>query len=520
MAMVLEQGDPIALIEHRETVAAHLQTMAFLQSVQRREDAPIETFVGHYASTAAYDAAERLFCEWAEPTGNDANMALDQARALWAVGQILQRPDHPASQHARQKIDLFMDRAFHKVAQASEIGHRAVQIHIAPPADLPVAVEVEATAPVRLDLSGGWSDTPPYCFERGGHVVNVAIDLAGKPPVRAVVRTLDEPVLRLESHDLGRLVELPMLDHQPVSADVRDAFALHKIALDMVGLLRASVASAGGKAGLHVMTECRVPKGSGLGTSSILAATLLAALHKLCGRDATTGELIEQTLLLEQRLSTGGGWQDQIGGIVGGVKSTVTAPGIPQRPLVETLAMSDAQYQGLQERLVVYYSGQQRLARDILRRVEGRWLGREPAVKLLKDQLRESAAAMRAGLLRGRWAVVAREIDRYWRLKKELYPGSTTPTIDVLLLELRDHYIAAGMAGAGGGGFAYFLCRSARQAERLRQLLAERSARPGSLGAVYETQIDRVGLRVSVTRQTTSAERPRVASRRRQPIVV
>src|SRR5437588_8228455 len=148
----------------------------------------------------------------------------------------------------------------------------------------------------------------------------------------------------------------------------------------MAGLLpldhsdvRKHLASAG--AGLHLVTESRVPKGSGLGTSSILAAALLAALHKLRGRQPSHVELIEQTLLLEQRLSTGGGWQDQVGGIVGGVKSTVSAPGIPQRPVIEPLALSDATYQALEERLVVYYSGQQRLARDILRRVMGRWLG-------------------------------------------------------------------------------------------------------------------------------------------------
>src|SRR5437588_2979538 len=159
----------------------------------------------------------------------------------------------------------------------------------------------------------------------------------------------------------------------------------------MAGLLpvdhtdvRKHLAAAG--AGLHLVTESRVPKGSGLGTSSILAAALLAALHKLRGRTPTPVELIEQTLLLEQRLSTGGGWQDQVGGIVGGVKSTITSPGVPQRPVVETLALSDSTFRGLEERLVVYFSGQQRLARDILRRVMGRWLGREPAcIALMND---------------------------------------------------------------------------------------------------------------------------------------
>jgi fucokinase len=179
------------------------------------------------------------------------------------------------------------------------------------------------------------------------------------------------------------------------------------------------------------------------------------------------------------------------------VKSTITAPGIPQRPVVESLALSDSLYKALEDRLVVYFSGQQRLARDILRRVVGRWLGREPAAVMLNRELKESATELRNAMLKGRWLVVGREIARYWRIKKDLFPGSTTPSIDVLFLELKDHYLAAGLAGAGGGGFAYFFCRDARQANQLRQLLAERANRPGMLGNVYETQINRTGLSVS-----------------------
>ena len=37
-----------------------------------------------------------------------------------------------------------------------------------------------ATAPARLDLSGGWSDTPPLCFEHGGAVTNIGIKIDGK----------------------------------------------------------------------------------------------------------------------------------------------------------------------------------------------------------------------------------------------------------------------------------------------------------------------------------------------------
>ncbi|HSZ55219.1 MAG TPA: L-fucokinase [Tepidisphaeraceae bacterium] len=548
MAMVLASADPEALIAHREVVAAALQSEQLIASIRRGEDQPLDALIGRYMTADAYAEAERLLNENAAGSvDGDAALALTQARALWSASQLLSRPDHPAAASARQRIDSYMQRAFAKVAQASEIGYLPPAVGSEAPfgsqgeaqphgrrharrgegrgegrrrgasdfpspqpspggrggnAKLRPGLEVTATAPVRLDLAGGWTDTPPYCFERGGHVVNLAINLDGRPPVRAVVRTLQEPRLILESHDLGRKIEP---DSLPAELDVRDPFALHRIALSLTGLvpmessdLRQRLRALG--SGLHITTESRVPKGSGLGTSSILAAALLAALHRVRGRTPSTAALIEQTLLLEQRLSTGGGWQDQVGGIVGGIKSTLTTPGVPQRPMIEQLELTDAQYAALEQRLVVYYSGQQRLARDILRRVMGRWLAREPAMQSMTESLKETAASLRTALSKSRWLAAAKPIARYWQIKKELYPGSTTPAIDLLLLELRDDYLAAGLAGAGGGGFAYFLCRDPRQAHRLRQRLAEFSSRPGFPGSVYSTQINRDGLLVKSVR--------------------
>ena len=39
-------------------------------------------------------------------------------------------------------------------------------------------------SPVRIDLAGGWTDTPPYSLYAGGNVVNLAIELNGQPPLQ------------------------------------------------------------------------------------------------------------------------------------------------------------------------------------------------------------------------------------------------------------------------------------------------------------------------------------------------
>ena len=492
MAMILESSDPAGLIEHRETVAAYLQTGQILDSIRRHECKPLDVLLGQHSTPAAYAVAQQILDRFAARRPVDAPDAIEQARALWVKGQLMSRPSHPDTAAARAHVGDAMIQAFARVALASELGHQSIDATKGPLSPLPVGSVVEATCPVRLDLTGGWSDTPPYCYEEGGHVINVAIDLEGRPPVRATVERTRGSEITLESRDLGKTLRTSAAQLRNATIDPRDPFALMIVALQLTGYTAAK------PVGMHVTTECRVPKGSGLGTSSILAATLLAALRRLGGIAPSTDELIQLTLLLEQRLSTGGGWQDQVGGLVGGVKSAISSPGIPQRPIVEQLPLSSSRLDELESRMIVYYSGQQRLARDILRRVEGRWLAREPDAVALKRELRSSAAALRQGMIAGDFTLIADEINRYWRIKKQIFPGSTTPSVDVLLLELQGQYRAASLAGAGGGGFGFFLCGSPEEAGRLRESLSSSVNRPGSLGSVYQTRINRTGLQVQV----------------------
>lgn len=61
-----------------------------------------------------------------------------------------------------------------------------------------------------------------------------------------------------------------------------------------------------------------VPKGSGLGTSSILAAASVKGIFEFLGIQYTEDELYSTALCMEQVMSTGGGWQDQVGGVTDG----------------------------------------------------------------------------------------------------------------------------------------------------------------------------------------------------------
>ena len=361
---------------------------------------------------------------------------------------------------------------------------------------------VIATSPVRVDLAGGWSDTPPICHELGGTVVNAAISLGGRQPLQAVAQLSDEPVVRITSIDLGRSVEFARTEDLLSFRDTLDWSAIPKAALVLSGLVPADASvrledwleSVGG--GVRLTVFAAVPKGSGLGTSSILGATVLAALARLTGTDHSLDELTARTSMLEQLMCTGGGWQDQLGGVVPGCKILRTESGSVQRPAVEPIDIPEAARRELDDRMILYYTGMQRLAANILQNVVGRYLARDPECVSIVHQLKSDAERMHAELTGGDIDAFARTLKDYWTLKQRLDAGASTPEIESLIDAVRDDLAGYELPGAGGGGFLLLIARDANAAARVRDTLD--ALTPNRTARRYEAAIDAQGLRVSV----------------------
>ena len=62
--------------------------------------------------------------------------------------------------------------------------------------------QVKVSLPVRVNWGGGWTDTPPYCNEKGGVVLNAAILLNGQEPIEVELRKLPEKHIEFASLDL------------------------------------------------------------------------------------------------------------------------------------------------------------------------------------------------------------------------------------------------------------------------------------------------------------------------------
>lgn len=214
-----------------------------------------------------------------------------------------------------------------------------------------------------------------------------------------------------------------------------------------------------------------VPKGSGLGTSSILAGACVKALFEFTGITYTQEDLYDHVLCMEQLMSTGGGWQDQVGGLSNGVKYITSAPGMHQYPKVQQLELSPETCSELQERFALIYTGQRRLARNLLRDVVGRYIGSEPDALSALSEIQKVAVLMRFELERGNVDGFAELLNQHWELSKKLDSGSTNTCIDQIFAVIEDLIDGKMICGAGGGGFLQVILKKGITKEKLRERL-------------------------------------------------
>lgn len=338
---------------------------------------------------------------------------------------------------------------------------------------------VNVALPVRVNWGGGWTDTPPYCNENGGVVLNAAISLNGILPVQITVKKLDKLIIEFESQDIGVKGSVCDIDEIRKCNNPYDQFALHKAALIACGVIPTQgdeslediLKKLGG--GIYLSTQVvGVPKGSGLGTSSILAAACAKGIFEFLGVEKTDDEIYGIVLCMEQLMSTGGGWQDQVGGLTFGIKFISSRPGFEQKLNVEKLKMSESAMKELNERFALIYTGQRRLARNLLREVIGSYIGgKAESVDALRE-MKPTAALMKFYLERGDIDAFAELLDRHWELSKQLDAGSSNSCIDQIFISCQDLIDARFIAGAGGGGFIMVILKKGVTKDALRDRLS------------------------------------------------
>lgn len=327
---------------------------------------------------------------------------------------------------------------------------------------------VRVELPLRIDLAGGWSDTPPICNELGGAVLNASVTLEGRRPVVAEVCKTSGCGVRVESVDLGKSCVLTERPEIYSKKDPSDWCALVKSALAVTGYEFSHGALA-----IRIFAD--VPKGSGMGTSSILGAALVRALQTLFCRAADPDTVARLTLQLEQDMQTGGGWQDQLGALYDGVKLIETNRGAEQSFRIKRLSQDAQKHFAafLKSRGVLYFTGQKRMARNVLQGVIAFYRANPDGIaqEIIGALKRDAVACFRA-LEKGDMAAFATALNAYWLCKKALDPGSTNAQVESIIARIAPWTDAVTLAGAGGGGFLFAVAKSKAAKAKMMQVLA------------------------------------------------
>jgi D-glycero-alpha-D-manno-heptose-7-phosphate kinase len=315
--------------------------------------------------------------------------------------------------------------------------------------DLPT--RFRATAPVRLDLAGAWTDVPPFSAREGGVVVNAAIAL----PVTAELQ-LGGAGIRLVSEDLSEQVEC--VNSGGLVLDGR--LNIHKAALRMFPILGP----------FTLTTRSAAPPGAGLGGSGALDVALVSLLTQARQERLDPREIAEHAWRLETvEAGIPGGRQDQLAAALGGVhRLTFRDPDVGIEPLTLDPAFAAA----LADHLVVCYTGRSRVSGDAITRVMGAYERGDPrvtgALRALKEIADRMAEALRAADLARVGAVLAEN----WRQQQALDAGMRTQEMERLEAEMGKAKVWGGKAaGAGAGGVMFFVTSGDRE-EAVRRATA------------------------------------------------
>jgi len=293
-----------------------------------------------------------------------------------------------------------------------------------------------ASAPVRLDLAGGWTDVPPFSSREGGLVVTAAVRLFARAEIE-----LGGSGFRLISEDLQDRLEV-----SDSAGLVRDG----RLDLQKAGLRMLPVG------GCTLTTRSDAPPGSGLGSSGALDVALVAALSSARGESRDPVEIAEIACHLEAvEAGIAGGRQDQFAASLGGfLRLEFRDPNAE----VQRLKLDPEFMSQLARRVVLCYTSASHFSGATIDRVMRAYEDGDSGVAAALLGLRDVAASMTDALIAGDFVQIGQLLRSNWRYQQALDARMCTPEMAALEHAMDQAGSLGGKAaGSGAGGCMFFL---------------------------------------------------------------
>ncbi|MFL5625790.1 MAG: GHMP kinase, partial [Ktedonobacteraceae bacterium] len=288
------------------------------------------------------------------------------------------------------------------------------------------------------------TDLEAYYAKYGGLVISSAIN----KNFYAVITTDESDDLQVISAYYRSLFR-----HSPYNDLFWDGdLALPKAILHHFGIRR----------GINLFVASEVPPGTGLGSSSAAAVTMVRAISTLVEQPLTKQQVAELASYIEiGKMGMPIGKQDQYASAFGGLnKITFSNEGVTVEPLHIDLDVRKT----LERRLMLFFTGSSRESTSILKHQRKSTQDRDEVVLQALHNIKRVAVDVQSCLERGDLDEFARLLDYAWQEKRRLAPGLSTGFIDELYtLALEKGASAGKITGAGGGGFLMLYCHEEAQ---------------------------------------------------------
>jgi len=295
--------------------------------------------------------------------------------------------------------------------------------------------------PARVDFIGGWTDTPPYFFDHPAAVLNTSIDCLG---IKITINYA--PNFTLIYNNKNQRKNLPVLTtlqflkiNQP------------KIKIKIIN---------------------SIPRGSGLGGSSLLACGLLKALFNYYSIGISDLKLTNYTLEIEQMMGSGGGWQDQIGGLYPGIKLIRTAP---QRPCFYRIRQLPDSH--LEKLCLLIDTDIRRKAAHILYSIREKYLQKDPATIATLAQIQKNALLGWKFLQTKKYLDFGRLVSTSWQSICQIESASRLKLVNTIEKTIGQDLAGLKISGAGGGGFVLVILKNSHCEQKIIRLLKKELGR-------------------------------------------
>lgn len=221
---------------------------------------------------------------------------------------------------------------------------------------------------------------------------------------------------------------------------------------------------------IEITTLADIPAGTGLGSSGSFTTALLKALAAFRKRHLSHEELAQLACKLEiEQLREPVGKQDQYIAALGGV--TCFTFNQDETVIANPLALSVDAMNGLEDNLLLFFTGYSRSASGILQDQNQKSLQQDPVMIQNLHYVKELGYRSKECLESGDLESFGELMNEHWEHKKARSQGMSNQDIDHWYEVAKANGAIGGkLVGAGGGGFLMFL---ARDRDKLRAEMAK-----------------------------------------------